>query len=58
MDADGGRGGPEVVAVLGSTPLLGCGWETNGHLADAFDPMDLGGVEPSLRRSHGARRLR
>ena len=34
----------EVVAHLGATPLLGSGWETNGYLADAFEPMDLDGV--------------
>ena len=37
----------EVVVHLGPTPFLASGWETNGYLADACDPMDLHEVERS-----------
>jgi hypothetical protein len=39
----------EVVVHLGPTMFLASGWETNGYLADACDPMDLEGVERSSR---------
>lgn len=44
----------EVVVHLGPAPLLGCGWETNGYLADAYDPVDLEGVD---RTPHALARL-
>ncbi len=52
VDPPGLRNNPmeptlEVVVHLGPNPILASGWETNGYLADACDPMDLHAVERS-----------